>query len=75
MRLEKILMLITVGVTGTKGKTTTTHMMRALLEAGGIKTGLIGTNGITIGDTHIATKNTTPESYEIQENFRKMAKH
>ena len=65
--------LITVGVTGTKGKTTTTHMMRALLEAGGIKTGLIGTNGITIGDTHIATKNTTPESYEIQESFRKMA--
>lgn len=65
--------LLTIGVTGTKGKTTTTHMIRALLEAGGIPTGLIGTNGITVGKEHIATKNTTPESYEIQESFRKMA--
>ncbi|MGP1349271.1 MAG: UDP-N-acetylmuramoyl-L-alanyl-D-glutamate--2,6-diaminopimelate ligase [Stomatobaculum sp.] len=58
--------LITVGVTGTKGKTTTSHMLKTLLEAAGKKTGLIGTNGITIGTHHTATKNTTPESYEIQ---------
>ncbi len=64
--------LKTVGVTGTKGKTTTTHMLKALLEAAGQKTGLIGTNGITIGDLHVPTKNTTPESYEVQQAFARM---
>lgn len=65
--------LTTIGVTGTKGKTTTTHMIRAILEKAGHKTGLIGTNGVVYGDCQIQTKNTTPESYQVQEYFRMMA--
>lgn len=64
--------MTTIGVTGTKGKTTTTHMIRAILEACGKKTGLIGTNGITIGEEHFPTANTTPESYILQEYAAKM---
>jgi len=65
--------MFTIGVTGTKGKTTTTHMIRALLEHAGKKTGMVGTNGIFIGSERIPTMNTTPESYQLQEAFRKMA--
>lgn len=66
--------LTVVGVTGTKGKTTTTHMIKTVLEADGRKVGLIGTNGITIGDQHTETANTTPESYELQKAFANMVK-
>ena len=66
--------LTVVGVTGTKGKTTTTHMIKTILEADGRMVGLIGTNGITIGDQHIETANTTPESYELQKAFANMVK-
>lgn len=62
----------TIGITGTKGKTTTTHMLKEILEADGAKVGIIGTNGITIGSEHVPTKNTTPESYELQAAFRRM---
>lgn len=62
-----------VGITGTKGKTTTSFMVRAVLEAAGIKTGVIGTIGAVIGDLVIQTENTTPESYEIQSYLRRMA--
>ncbi len=65
--------MTTIGVTGTKGKTTTTYMIRTILEACGQKTGLIGTNGISIGDEHFPTANTTPESYILQEYAAKMA--
>lgn len=61
-----------VGVTGTKGKTTTTHMCKSIMEAAGVKCGMIGTLGAYIGNEHIETKNTTPESYELQELFAKM---
>lgn len=64
--------LKTVGITGTKGKTTTSCMIKSILEKGGIKTGLIGTLGIVIGNRVIATDNTTPESYDIQKYLRKM---
>jgi len=64
--------MFSVGITGTKGKTTTAHMIRALLEYEGRKTGMIGTNGIFIGDKRIPTMNTTPESYELQEAFARM---
>ena len=64
--------LITIGVTGTKGKTTTTYMIRAMLEAAGLKTGLIGTIEVIIGEEHIHAVNTTPESYLVQEYFRRM---
>ncbi len=64
--------LRTIGVTGTKGKTTTACMIRSILEKGGIKTGVIGTLGIIIGDKLYKTANTTPESYEIQKAMRRM---
>ena len=64
--------LTTIGITGTKGKTTTASMVQAILEKGGIKTGIIGTLGIVIGDKIIKTDNTTPESYEIHKALRQM---
>ncbi len=62
----------TIGITGTKGKTTTTYLVKSILESAGIKTGLIGTIESIIGDEHIPSVNTTPESYVVQETFRKM---
>lgn len=62
-----------VGITGTKGKTTTSYMIRAILESAGIKTGLIGTIGAVVGDRVIQTENTTPESYDVQRYLRMMA--
>lgn len=64
--------LKTIGITGTKGKTTTTYMVRSILEGAGIKTGLIGTIEAIIGDEVIPANNTTPESYILQEYFSKM---
>lgn len=64
--------LKTIGITGTKGKTTTTYLVKSILESAGIKTGLIGTIESIIGDEHIPSANTTPESYVVQERFRKM---
>lgn len=61
-----------IGITGTKGKTTTTFMIRSILEHAGIPTGLIGTIEVIIGDKHIPAHNTTPESYEVQEYFAQM---
>lgn len=65
--------LTMIGVTGTKGKTTTTHMIKAILEAAGKKVGLIGTTGVVIGDHVTPTMNTTPESYELHKAFAQMA--
>lgn len=65
--------LKTIGITGTKGKTTTTYMIKSILEHAGYRVGLIGTIETIIGDTHIPAVNTTPESYVVQESFRKMA--
>lgn len=65
--------LLTIGITGTKGKTTATYMVRSILEASGFKTGLIGTIETVIGPETIPSANTTPESYMVQEYFRKMA--
>ena len=61
-----------IGITGTKGKTTTTFMIRSILKHAGISTGLIGTIEVIIGDKHIPAHNTTPESYEVQEYFAQM---
>ena len=65
--------MITIGVTGTKGKTTTTYMIKEILETAGKKVGLIGTNGVMIAGAFYPTMNTTPESYQLQEYFYKMA--
>ena len=62
-----------IGITGTKGKTTTTYMVKSILESAGYKVGLIGTIEVIIGDQVIPAKNTTPESYTIQQYFRQMA--
>lgn len=62
-----------IGITGTKGKTTTTYMVKSILESAGYKVGLIGTIEAIIGETVIPANNTTPESMTIQEYFRKMA--
>lgn len=62
-----------IGITGTKGKTTTAHMVKAILEAAGKKTGMIGTNGVFIGTNRYPTVNTTPESYDLHRYFAQMA--
>ena len=62
-----------IGVTGTKGKTTTTYLVKSILERAGYKVGLIGTIETVIGDEHIPANNTTPESYILQETFARMA--
>ena len=64
--------LTTVGITGTAGKTSTTYMVKAMLEKAGNKVGIIGTICALIGDKKIELHNTTPESYEIQKMFREM---
>ena len=64
-----------IGITGTKGKTTTTYMVKSMLEGAGYKVGLIGTIETIIGDVTIPSANTTPESYLIQKYFREMADH
>lgn len=61
-----------IGITGTKGKTTTTFMIKSILEHAGYKVGLIGTIETIIGDEHIPANNTTPESYIVQEYFARM---
>lgn len=61
-----------IGITGTKGKTTTTFMVKGILEHAGYKVGLIGTIETIIGDTHIPSSNTTPESYLVQKYFAQM---
>ena len=62
-----------IGITGTKGKTTSTYLVKSILEQAGRKVGLIGTIEIIIGDTHIHADHTTPESYLVQKYFRQMA--
>ncbi len=61
-----------IGLTGTKGKTTTAHMVKSILEAAGHKVGMIGTVGAVIGKELLKTKNTTPESYELHSLFARM---
>lgn len=62
-----------IGLTGTKGKTTTAFMIRSILESAGHKTGIIGTIGVSIGSEVIKINNTTPSSLEVQMYLRMMA--
>lgn len=64
--------LTTIAITGTKGKTTTSFMVRSILEKAGLKTGIIGTIGAVMGENITKLNNTTPESYEIHKNFKEM---
>ena len=61
-----------IGITGTKGKTTTTYMIKSILDSVGYKVGLIGTIEAIIGEKRIPAANTTPESYTIQQYFAQM---
>ena len=61
-----------IGITGTKGKTTTSNMIADILNKNKINTAVIGTNGIIINGDRTPTLNTTPESYELFSSFRKM---
>lgn len=61
-----------IGVTGTKGKTTTTYLVKSILEHAGHKVGLIGTIEAIIGEKRIPADNTTPESYVLQKYFKEM---
>lgn len=65
--------LITIGITGTKGKTTTAYMVYHILEKVGIKTGLVGTVEVRNGKDTISASHTTPESFLLQKYFREMA--
>ena len=64
--------LLTVGVTGTNGKTTSAFLLRALLLAGGRQTGLLGTVKSVIGGVEHPTQRTTPEAIDLQRTFRAM---
>ena len=61
-----------IGVTGTNGKTTTTHLIDRILRDQAKKTGLIGTIHMRIGDEVEEVKNTTPDVLELQHSFRRM---
>ncbi|MBQ8556220.1 MAG: UDP-N-acetylmuramoyl-L-alanyl-D-glutamate--2,6-diaminopimelate ligase [Clostridia bacterium] len=58
-----------VGVTGTKGKTTTTYMIKSILEHSGMKVGLVGTTGNMIGEKRIASNYTTPDPIDLQRDL------
>ncbi len=62
-----------IGVTGTKGKTTTAILISEILNGSGIPCAYIGSNGVVIGDKHYETVNTTPESLELHKYFKQMA--
>ncbi len=62
-----------IGVTGTNGKTSTTYLLKAILEKAGHMVGLIGTIRNLIGDKEIAAGHTTPDAYDLQQMFAQMA--
>ena len=61
-----------VAITGTNGKTTTAFLVRELLEAGGLRTGLLGTVKSIVGGRERAVERTTPEAIDLQRLFRRM---
>jgi UDP-N-acetylmuramoyl-L-alanyl-D-glutamate--2,6-diaminopimelate ligase len=64
-----------VGITGTKGKTTTSYLVRSIIEAAGHRVGLIGTIDYRIGDRVYPAPNTTPESLDLQALLAEMVEH
>ena len=61
-----------IGITGTKGKTTTANMLAHILNSVGVPTGYIGTNGISYGATQLQTANTTPDPLTLQKTLADM---
>lgn len=66
--------MISIGITGTKGKSTTAHMIRDIITKSGKRCGVIGTVGVDINGTVVPTEHTTPESYDLQKAFSDMVK-
>ena len=64
--------LKTIGITGTKGKTTTSYVLKEMLELAGYKTGLIGTIEVLVGDLKIESQNTTPDGLLLQQYLSEM---
>lgn len=64
--------MISIGITGTKGKSTTTYMVRDIIEKSGKTCGIVGTIGVAIKGTVTPTEHTTPESYDLQKYFSDM---
>ena len=62
-----------IGVTGTNGKTTATYLCKAILEAAGVRAGLIGTVAYLFGEERVAATHTTPGPLELQGLLRRMA--
>lgn len=62
-----------IGVTGTNGKTTTTYLVRSILQEAGFKVGVIGTIQNSIGERVVPTKNTTPDVIDLQSLLAEMA--
>lgn len=67
--------LVTIGITGTKGKTTTAYMIYEILQKAGIRAGLIGTVETRIGSWQIPSEHTTPDPVLLQSLFSKMVKN
>lgn len=65
--------LVMIGITGTKGKTTVSYMLKSILEKSGKRVGVIGTLGADFGDEVLPLKNTTPESLDLQRYLAMMA--
>ncbi len=67
--------LCIIGITGTNGKTTTSYMLAHILSQNGIKCGIIGTNGVVVGETYRPLSNTTPDAVTIHSLFSEMVKN
>lgn len=67
--------MTTIGITGTKGKTSITSFIQTILTKAGHKVGTIGTIGADVGGEFIKTDTTTPESYDVQQMFKKMVEN
>ena len=61
-----------IGVTGTKGKTTTSYMVKSICEQAGFKCGLVGTTGNMIGEKHIPSSKTTPDPIDLMRDLNEM---
>ncbi len=64
--------LNTVAITGTKGKTSISFMLKSIYEGAGHKVGVVGSTGIYIGDRFYDSANSTPESYLLHKYYREM---
>ena len=62
-----------IGITGTKGKTTTTYLLKSICESAGLKCGIIGSTGTVVEEQHLDSKLTTPDPIDLQRMLKMMA--